>query len=1078
MAPEAGREEDDEAKEELAIGDDETEEETSGTAPDPKKKNFLPASLGITVFVPEATTHLEATVRYATYDKVSEEPPRKDKGRKVWKRVPMPPVTERLALSELSSKGVPVKDSGGLRLAGQAQLISGVKGIPAGTRAVSVFLVNNRPADKSPAFRDRGYVFQVELTLRCLEGLVPRPDRSGEGGDLDDQVADLQYRKAVEYAVGHGVAVEIPEAQAPVTTVRTTWLPRYEVRPVIPHKEKNVTVSMEKLQDLKSAAEVHEHLNQLPENYFAWILGKRTTYVDSDARAEVRNILLNKAAHAADRIRDGILLLCEEEDVLEAFCLANRAMAMAARKKRPHDEPSWRLFQLAFVLLNLRGIADPAHPDRECAELIFFPTGGGKTEAYLGVIAFTLALRRLRARTLPHAGLGVAVILRYTLRLLTLDQLGRAATLVCALESLRRKAPARLGTERFTVGLWVGSSATSNTMAQVQKEVTQFQTGSRSNPAPLTNCPWCSATLTPASLSLLTNGKPTTQSAEEVRLACPNDECEFCAANHAEGIPVLFVDEHLYRELPSFLIGTVDKFAMVPWRGETGKLFGKVTGRMGRRFYNRTDCDKLPKGATPLPEGVLPPELIIQDELHLISGPLGTMVGLYETAVDFLSRRYVDGKPVRPKVLAATATVRRATEQMQALYGRTAAEICVFPPPAVDAMDTYFSLVDTDSDHAGRLYLGVAAQGKSMKAILARVYRVLLAASAHATHDQDMDRDAADATSTLAGYFNSLRELGGMRRIVDDELRARVGKAEEFRPLDFNGAHPWFKNRKLDGEPVELTSRETTDKIKKAKDRLQRPCTDGEHVDVLLASNMISVGVDIDRLGLMVVAGQPKTTAEYIQASSRVGRQTTRPGLVVTCMNVHKARDRSHYERFAHYHQSFYRNVEATSVTPFSGPALDRGMAGALVAMVRFCVHELTPPDGVLLVEKYQAAITDALEALAQRAARQPGQARDREDDLVESVRKRAQNLFETWVQLMRSTEEEPVKHHYSRFDKEKVGGSPLLRHVLEEDPPLRNSPEGRFFAPTSMRDVEDTAHLWVQKSLGPYQGGSSKGGA
>jgi len=612
----------------------------------------------------------------------------------------------------------------------------------------------------------------------------------------------------------------------------------------------------------------------------------------------------------------------------------------------------------------------------------------------------------------------------------------------------------------------------------VQKEVTQFQTGSRTNPAPLTNCPWCSATLTPGSLSLLADGKPTTRGAEEVRLACPNDECEFCAANHADGIPVLFVDEHLYRELPSFLIGTVDKFAMVPWRGETGKLFGKVTGRSGRRFYNRTDCDKLPKGATPLPGGVLPPELIVQDELHLISGPLGTMVGLYETAVDFLSRRHIDGKPVRPKVLAATATVRRATEQMQALYGRTAAQVCVFPPPAVNAMDTYFSLIDPEAENAGRLYLGVAAQGKSTKAILARVYRVLLAASAHTYADQGMDRDAADATTTLAGYFNSLRELGGMRRIVDDELRARAGKAEDFHPLDFNGTHPWFKNRKLDGEPVELTSRETTDKIKKAKDRLHRPYADGEHVDVLLASNMISVGVDIDRLGLMVVAGQPKTTAEYIQASSRVGRQVTRPGLVVTCMNVHRARDRSHYERFAHYHQSFYRNVEATSVTPFSGPALDRGMAGAMVAMVRFCIDELTPPEGVLFVEKHKAAVAEALDALAQRAARQPGQARAQEEELVQSVRKRAQNLFETWVQLMKSTEEEPVKHHYSRFDKEKVGGSPLLRHVLEENPPPKNSPEGRFFAPTSMRDVEDTAHLWVQKSLGPYQGGSAKGGA
>src|SRR5690606_4591029 len=312
---------------------------------------------------------------------------------------------------------------------------------------------------------------------------------------------------------------------------------------------------------------------------------------------------------------------------------AHRAMAMAARKKRPNQEPSWRLFQLAFVLLNLPGLAEPTHPDREKAELIFFPTGGGKTEAYLGVIAATLVLRRLRSQNTPHRGLGVAVILRYTLRLLTRDQLGRAASLICALEVLRRADARRLGPERFSVGLWVGSSATANTMSAAVKAVTQYQAKTGGNPAPLVTCPWCNSELTAGSLSLRTGGKLNAKNPDEVHISCPNDECEFCGAQHPDGIPVVFVDEQVYRELPSFLIGTVDKFAMIPWRGETGKLFGKVSGRVGRQFFNPTDGKTLPKGATVLPEGALPPELIVQDELHLISGPLGTMVGLYETAI-------------------------------------------------------------------------------------------------------------------------------------------------------------------------------------------------------------------------------------------------------------------------------------------------------------------------------------------------------------------------------------------------------------------------------------------------------------
>lgn len=1077
LAPDEGRVEEEESDEELGVGDDKTEEETTDNAPDPKKKGFLPASMGLTVFVPAGVSYLDITVRYATYDRVPTDPNEK-KSKQIWKRMPAAPVTDRVQLPELEGDGVAVRDAGGLRLEGQVEVLGKGLGVPEGTQAVSVFLVNRRAPDNGKGLRDRAYYFQVELELNCSAGFEMRPDRSKEGGELDDSIADLQYRETCEYAVGHGVSVAVPEGKGPVTSVRTTWIPQHEVRRVIAHDEPGVTVQMEKLAELKTADEVRQHLSKLPEAYSAWIKTRRAMVLDSPDRKDTQTWLLDRADEAAARIRDGIEILATQEDVREAFCLANRAMGMASRKKRPDFEPTWRLFQLAFVLLNLRGIAEPTHEDREKAELIFFPTGGGKTEAYLGVIAVTLVLRRLRGRNTPHGGLGVAVILRYTLRLLTLDQLGRAATLICALESLRRKAPTQLGAERFSVGLWVGSSATSNTMAQVQKAVLEYQTGRSGNPAPLTNCPWCQKELISGGLSLLLNGKVTTKGAEEVRVGCSNDKCEFCPANHAEGIPVVFVDEHVYRELPSFLIGTVDKFAMIPWRGETGKLFGKVTGRTGRVFYNRTDGAKLAKGATALPLGILPPDLIVQDELHLISGPLGTMVGLYETAVDYLCSRTVDGKLVRPKVIAATATVRRAREQMQALYGRAADQICVFPPPAVDAMDTYFSLIDPNLDNAGRLYLGVAAQGRSLKAILLRVYRALLAASAHAYADPGMPRLAADATTTVAGYFNSLRELGGMRRIAEDELRARAEKAEEFKPLDFSLPHPWFKDRKLDSEPVELTSRESTDKIKKAKDRLEQAYDSKEHVDVLLASNMISVGVDIARLGVMVVAGQPKTTAEYIQASSRVGREANRPGLVVTCMNVHKARDRSHYERFGHYHQTFYRNVEATSVTPFSGPALERGLAGTLVAMARFTAHELTPADGVLAVEKHKAELEAVLVALARRAEMQPGLMGAASGELVHNITGIGRNLIATWIELMRSTTAEPVKRRYSRFDKDKTGGEPLLKQVLDQNAPDKNSQEGRFFAPTSMRDVEATAHLWVRQSLGPFEGKTSKGGA
>jgi hypothetical protein len=437
------------------------------------------------------------------------------------------------------------------------------------------------------------------------------------------------------------------------------------------------------------------------------------------------------------------------------------------------------------------------------------------------------------------------------------------------------------------------------------------------------------------------------------------------------------------------------------------------------------------------------------------------MVGLYETAVDTLcSRTLPTGKVVRPKVLAATATVRRADAQIQALFGRSASTVSVFPPPGIDDSQTFFATVDLKAP--GRRYVGVAAQGRSMKAILIRVYRTLLAAAAKAYDPGRPPDQEADAYMTLAGYFNSLRELGGMRRLVEDEVLARTLLAETSRPMNSVGAHLWFKHRDIGLEPVELTSREHTDAVKSTKDRLGKSIRDPESINVLLASNMISVGVDIDRLGLMVVAGQPKTTAEYIQASSRVGRQEKWPGLVVTVFNLRKPRDRSHYEHFAAYHESFYRFVEATSVTPFSGPALDRGLAGTLIAMTRFAAHELTPSRGAMSLPAMRTLANVVVEQLAARAGNQPELNQAGQKKLEDEVRMRAMNLLDTWTDLVSSTPDDPRQRTYSRFDRDKVGGKPLLFTPLDSERPAFESPDGRFATPTSLRDVEATAHLWL----------------
>lgn len=1050
-----------EAEDELANAPDVEDDAEGAPARETKQRKTFPASLGLSVLLPAGTARDMVTVRarFATY-RYEEAPDDNGALTRRWLRTPHGPLSVDLPLDPVAlEKGTMLPGTPLVWLEGELREAH-APGLPAGTRVLSLFLVNRRTADADSKRKDEAFLFQVELELEHAAGFVPRPNHLGEhADDDDDRVSDLQYRHHDEWAVGHGVAVEaLPSASGSrtVTRVRTTFFPESEVRRVVAEDVDGVTTEMDALAQLDDGPALERALTPLVTAYGVWIKNQRDHELPSARRRETRDELAQQAAVAMERIRTGIARLRDDAQARLAFRLANEAMADAARRRSPKDyaskPPRWRLFQLAFLLLCLDDIVDGQSPHRDHVELIFFPTGGGKTEAYLGVIAFTLLMRRMRGQARADKGLGVAVLLRYTLRLLTLDQLGRAATLVCALELLRRRDPARLGVERFAIGLWVGRSATANTLAEVHKAILEYRASAAENassPFPLAACPSCREPLKRDALRLW----PSAQKPERVLASCSSPSCAF--RERDGGLPVVFVDEQIYRELPCFVVATVDKFAMLPWRGETGMLFGRAQARLGEGFYG--PMESAPRGAERLPDGLLPPELIVQDELHLISGPLGTMAGLYENAVEFLSIQR-GGAPVRPKVIASTATVRRAREQIRALFGRP---MRLFPPQGVDASDTFFARVDERS--AGRMYLGVAAAGRSLKGTLLRTYVALLTAAQKSYDPRGTPEQVADAYTTLVGYFNSLRELGGMRRLVEDEVRSLSLSIEERRPLGFTARHPFFRKRDVQLEPVELTSRESTAKVKLAKDRLNLPYADPQHVDVLLASNMISVGVDIDRLGLMVVAGQPKTTSEYIQASSRVGRK--HPGLVVTCFNLARPRDRSHYERFHAYHQTFYRFVEAASLTPFSGPALDRGLAGTLVAMTRLGSAQLTAPGAVMELGAQRAHADEAASFLANRAGDHGGSGPERER--IDRVRARCASLLDSWQHLMlEAREQAAAKRSYSRFDKEKAAGLPLL-FTANEAGRQEDGHAAKFQAPTSMRDVEETVQLWVRKSFG-----------
>jgi hypothetical protein len=1070
--------------------------------PDPAaaRKALFPSSMGLSLLVPKDAKELHVTVRWGDYRpppravaaqqaglfEPSAEHAQQGKlfeGEEVrgWRRVERAEaLTLKLPASQKPAES-DVPGSDGLKLALSVRPVRDIPTfegmVPRGTRSVSVFLVNRRrPAGDE--VRDAAFAFQAALEVRCERPFVARPDLRGlESDDWDERVADLQYRDVCEFAVGHGVATRaVADGEGACREVHTRWIPAAEVERVAPAPIAGVELAMEKLAELPDAAAARAALSALVTHYRAWIDGQKANVpAKPNRRQETGAELLARAAVAASRIEAGIELL-RDGTVLEAFRTANRVMAVAARRrfgviagKDPAslDPPAWRPFQLAFLLMNLKGIVEPTHADREVVDLLFFPTGGGKTEAYLGLAAFGLVHRRLRHPGIASAG--VAVLMRYTLRLLTLDQLGRAATLICALEMERQRHADRLGDWPFEVGLWVGRAATPNEMGRKgdgnqnsarARTIAYKNNSQKAPPIPLEECPWCGTKFAPSSFHLV----PDPDHPADLRITCVNRACDFTRNNP---LPVLAVDEPIYRRLPCFLIATVDKFAAMPWTGPVGGFFGRADRHDKHGFYG--PCE--PNAGLPLAAPLLPPDLIIQDELHLISGPMGTLVGLYESALDELCARpggagcqpagqvaNLPHKVIRPKVVASTATVRRADRQIRALFCRRPVD--VFPPPGPDRRDSFFARTHTPQESHARLYLGVAAQGRSLKVVLLRVYLALLAAAQkwYAAAGGKRNRDnPADPYMTLLGYFNSLRELGGSRRIVEDEVGTQAtGRSNRRREGEADGP---FADRTIAYEPVELTSRVSTDKVAEAKRRLALPFHDEDRVDVAIATNMISVGLDITRLGLMVVLGQPKTSAEYIQATSRVGRDHERPGLVVTILNVHRPRDRSHYERFAFYHGSFYRSVEATSVTPFSPRALDRGLAGALVALARQGHQAMTPPRGATEILRERGRLDFVVEALAARAAAY-AETPQEAAALRQRVRDRAVDLLDEWSKIAHELQAQGVQLQYQ---VETGGAQRLLYEFLSPD--LKKLPvrHRKFRANRSMRDVEPAVNLWVK---------------
>ena len=952
-------------------------------------------------------------------------------------------------------------------------------------------------------------IFQPSVSLQSIDGRCPFKPLSANSKfykSVEDDLFDMLYRNKKVFGSGYGCAVEWEKDDEP-NYVGTVIIPTFQDDEIAKFTDdaddplKPARVDMydlccfENLDDYETNRKtIGVKLAPMIDKYRNWIL-KQTSLADTEFAGnqykEIARGNLKKCSDVLNRIEDGYRLLTDENEedgdrILKAFVLANRAMLYQRlhftyalnnfKNKKGTEWPNvkkprqvfWYPFQIAFVMMSLRCIAFKNHPDNSVADLIWFPTGGGKTEAYLGVAAFTMILRRLRGDV--EDGLGVSVIMRYTLRLLTLQQFERASTLICALEFLRRKVKdSCLGNEPFLLGLWVGYSLTPNHFQSSEEALKLLKdsphiTPPDGSPCQTNYCPWCGNRLTP-----YPNYKFDSKT-KWTLLRCTNESspCIFTDRSFAPDkiLPLVTVDSDIYTRCPSIIIATVDKFARLPFRPDIATIFGRPSRRCelhgflprekypscginGEGTHHKGNREKVRNVSS-----AFPPDLIIQDELHLISGPLGTMVGLYETAVDFLTRITGDGKELRPKVIVSTATIKGAQDQVRKIFNRS--KTLTFPPPGIDRKDSFFWW---ETGKMGKLFVGISFSQRSGKYALAKLYAALLQKMQIIRSSQTIPDDQVDPYWTLVGYYNSIRELGGANRLVEDDVVQNMNFLADAVYRNQNDVRdPGTPENGID----ELTGRKTQKEINEIRDKLEKSLPDQDVISVLLATNMISVGIDIDRLALMAVNGQPKTVTEYIQATGRIGRRQNSPGSVFVLFNPYKPRDLSHYENFGGFHSTMQKHVEPSTLTPFSIPAYNRALHAVLIAMIR-----LSDP---LLAEKtsagdFRIAYGDAATKFILERFKSVEQVDDGSDS-YKTFKTKLITLQEQWEKFIRDVEDNTSLHEsvwynnpYDKWhDEEQKNPSVLMIEFAK-----RGKQESDTFplsTPESLRDVEQQIEM------------------
>lgn len=897
-----------------------------------------------------------------------------------------------------------------------------------GKKYIKVLLINDsviqikdresRYLNKKNEANRKAY-FGVELKIKELKSNVFKQYNPPNLIDFDeeDSLNKLLYRQYIDYGEGYNTSIDWGKENE-YRYISTNYLPNQETPKVDSKPSKiignkihsrikdDTCLSMRALSTFSNITnkQIIEYLNEFIDSYKLWIDEKKLELKNNNDLIDKK--LLDNQLNAIDqdyrRLKRNIQILGNDLKAMCAFRVMNSVMFMQLHHKLKiendnifipqsndsnyyadlnlDNEYKWRSFQLAFILLNIDAFVKPDRSDKtvenvfgkewpernEIADMIWFPTGGGKTEAYLGIIAFCIAYRRF---TKGKKANGTTVLMRYTLRLLTLQQFQRATMLICALEVFRNKGFEiskknqiffNLGSERITIGLFVGEGSLPNKWEGMREELKKIKKILENNKKkeegeknaittklPFTKCPWCGSELFVDSELENVCPNKTYGINDSLKICCHTEGCAFEGTygvpTNETCLPLRLFDSDIYKFPPTLLFGTVDKFAV---------LANKVSNSTSNR-----DEDSRRLIGKGYQNDNFPPELIIQDELHLLLGPLGTAVGLYEKAIDILCSYHDEGILIRPKIITSTATTRNTDKQVFALFNRRSE---IFPKQGISCDDSFFSFYkrnenDLNIYESNRKYVGVLPVGKTQVWMQLRIASIILAHRVKYLKEKyslddifsDLNnyneiKGVMDYYHSVLSYYNSLKDVGKTQ-----------SQLYHYLPQDLNylikETLPWSfintlitKDNEIDF--LELTGRLNGEEVKTNLAKVQktwtlfsgddtRSLTKDNPPEFIIATNMISVGLDVSRFNSLIISSMPRNIAEYIQASSRVARD--REGLVITVHHPFRSRDISHYQKFKEFHEKFYSYVEPISVTPFAKNALERYFAMFLAVLVR-----------------------------------------------------------------------------------------------------------------------------------------------